>query len=87
MGVEAVVLFPFAVQTVYSMHLVHTHLHCCTTRLCNEADWNYSNVMELSFGGEEEGGWWILGGWGELWVLQLMIVGRVFGGCVGAGVL
>lgn len=36
-GVKASVLFPFVVQTVYSMHFVYTHLHCCTIRLCNEA--------------------------------------------------
>lgn len=41
-GVKASVLFPFAVQTVYSMHLVHTNLHCCTIRLCNEAGRNCS---------------------------------------------
>lgn len=35
-GVKASVLFPFAVQTVYSTHFVHTNLHCCTIRLCNE---------------------------------------------------
>lgn len=53
MGVKASVLFPFAVQTVYSMHFVHTNLHCCTIRLCNQAGRNYSNIVEFTFSGEE----------------------------------
>lgn len=38
-GVKASVVFSFALQTVYSTHFVHTILHCCTTRLCNESKW------------------------------------------------